>query len=96
MVKFFTRQIEQKARSNTTALTLCKSCYTKNDFKTLKPRVQRQLDNVINGISCSPMLRLVHITCLNIKLFRKTIAQSQVCAVLIENTIIKLAFVLQV
>jgi hypothetical protein len=50
MVIFFTRQIEQKDPSITTGLTFCKSCCTKNDFKTLKPRVNSQLNNIIYGI----------------------------------------------
>lgn len=50
MVIFFTRQIEQKDQSFTTGLTFRQSCWTKNDFKTLKPRVNGQLDNIVNRI----------------------------------------------
>jgi hypothetical protein len=50
MVIFFTRQIEQKDQSFTTGLTFRQSCYAKNDFKTLKPGVNGQLDNVVNRI----------------------------------------------
>lgn len=50
MVIFFTRQIEQKDQSFTTGLTFRHSCYTKNDFKTLKPGINGQLNNVIYRI----------------------------------------------
>jgi len=50
MVIFFTEQIEQKGQSFTTGLTFHQSCCVKNDFKTLKPGVYGQLNDVINGI----------------------------------------------
>ncbi len=50
MVNLFTRQIEQKDQSFTTSLTFAKLYDTKNDFKSLKPRINSQLYNVINRI----------------------------------------------
>jgi len=50
MVNFFTRQIEQKDQSFTTPLTFGKLYDTKNDFKSLKPRINCQLNNVVDGV----------------------------------------------